>query len=216
MADSPLLTLPLLGNQQSGAETTHNNSLFHLEVVAGRKIIDRDLLTPPGSPTDGDAYIIGSPAAGDWTGKEDDVAFRMSGVWVEKTIVTGVRLYLVDENTDVIWDGSAWIATDGEKTLTDGATINWNTKDARSSKVTLGGNRTLAAPTNLQKGWSYLIQVFQDGTGTRLLTWNAIFHFAAGTAPTLTTTAAAVDLLVFYYNGTSLLETTRTLDVKAV
>ncbi len=214
MADSPLLTLPLLGNQQSGAETTHNNALFHTEIIAARKIIDRDLLSPPGSPSDGDAYIIGSPATGDWSGKEDDVAFRMSGVWVEKTIVKGVKLHVIDEDTDVIWDGSAWIATDGETTLTDGANIDWDTKDGRSSKVTLAGNRTMNAPTNLQKGWSYLIQVIQDGTGSRTLAWNAAFLWDSGTAPTLTTTASATDMFEFYYNGTSLLERIRRFDIK--
>ena len=46
------------------------------------------------------------------------------------------------------------------------------------------------------------------------MSWNAVFHFAGGTAPTLTTTASAVDILVFRSDGTNMLEVGRQLDVK--
>jgi hypothetical protein len=64
--------------------------------------------------------------------------------------------------------------------------------------VTLGGNRTLANPTNVVAGQSGVIKVTQDGTGSRTLAYGSSFDFAAGVAPVLTTTANAVDLLVYY------------------
>ena len=67
---------------------------------------------------------------------------------------------------------------------------------------------------NLKAGQFYLLRVIQDGTGTRLITWNAVFEWEGGTAPTLTTTAAAVDLISFYsYDGTNLIGSIM-LDVK--
>jgi hypothetical protein len=87
------------------------------------------------------------------------------------------------------------------QTLTDGATINWNMDTQQVCRVTLGGNRTMAAPTNANSGQIALIEVKQDGTGSRTLTWNAIYEFKDDTAPTLTTTANKADLFVFYYNG---------------
>ena len=100
-----------------------------------------------------------------------------------------------------------------EATLTDGATINWDMSDESVAKVTLGGNRTLAAPTNGSTGQFCSINVIQDGTGGRTLTWNAVFEFADDTAPTLTSTASKGDLFVFRYNGSKWLEVGRNLNI---
>ena len=96
-----------------------------------------------------------------------------------------------------------------ESTLTDQATITWDASTQDVCKVTLGGNRTLAAPTNNTTGQFISILVIQDGTGSRTLTWNAVFEFASDTAPTLTTTASLGDVFVFRYNGSKWLEVGR-------
>ena len=98
-----------------------------------------------------------------------------------------------------------------EATLTDGATITWDVSTAPVAKVTLGGNRTLSAPTNGATGQFVSLLVIQDGTGSRTLTWNSAYEFASDTAPTLTTTASLGDLFTFRYNGTKWLETGRNL-----
>jgi len=81
--------------------------------------------------------------------------------------------------------------------LTDGATITPNFADSNNFSVTLGGNRTLANPTNLVAGQSGCIWITQDGTGSRTLAYGSYWDFTGGTAPTLTTTAGAVDCLVY-------------------
>ena len=88
-----------------------------------------------------------------------------------------------------------------ETTLTDASTIAWNAATFQVCKVTLAGNRTMAAPTNPINGQFISILVIQDGTGSRTLTWNAVFEFKDDTAPTLTTTANKGDLFVFRYSG---------------
>ena len=96
-----------------------------------------------------------------------------------------------------------------EATLTDQATVTWDASTQDVCKLTLGGNRTLAAPTNNTTGQFISILVIQDGTGSRTLTWNAVFEFASDTAPTLTTTASLGDVFVFRYNGSKWLEVGR-------
>ena len=87
--------------------------------------------------------------------------------------------------------------------LTDGPTINWDVSLGSVATVTLGGNRTLAAPTNLKVG-SYILTVIQDGSGSRTLTWNTVFKWPAGVAPVLTTTGNRRDLFSFVCDGTNL------------
>lgn len=77
--------------------------------------------------------------------------------------------------------------------LTDGATITPDLADSNNFSVTLGGNRTLANPTNIVAGQCGSIFITQDGTGSRTLAWGSYWDFTGGTAPTLSTTAAAVD-----------------------
>lgn len=87
--------------------------------------------------------------------------------------------------------------------LTDGATITPDFAVANNFSVTLGGNRTLANPTNLTAGASGCIWITQDGTGSRTLAYGSQWDFTGGTAPTLTTTAAAVDCLAYSVQSSS-------------
>lgn len=86
------------------------------------------------------------------------------------------------------------------QTLTDGATITWDVSQGRVATVTLGGSRTMAKPTNLKVG-TYILRVRQDGTGSRTITWNPAFKWTAQTAPVLTTTANAVDVITLFSDG---------------
>jgi len=117
---------------------------------------------------------------------------------------------MFNSNTSFEFPTQLYVA---EATLTDGATINWNLETQQVAKVTLGGNRTLAAPTNQQAGAFCALMIIQDSTGSRTLSFNSAYKFNAGTAPTLTTTASAKDLLVFRSDGTNLYEVGRSLNV---
>jgi hypothetical protein len=98
--------------------------------------------------------------------------------------------------------------------LTDGATITPDFSLGNNYSVTLGGSRTLANPTNLTAGQSGVIVVTQDGTGSRTLAFGANWKFPGGTAPTLTTTAAAVDVLAYYVESSSRITARVASDVK--
>ena len=97
--------------------------------------------------------------------------------------------------------------------LTDAATITPDFDDNNNFSVTLAGNRTLANPSNITAGQSGVIVVTQDGTGSRTLSFGSNFKFAGGTAPTLTTTASAVDVIAYYCESTSRITATAILNV---
>jgi len=101
----------------------------------------------------------------------------------------------------------------GNATLTDGATISWNLADAQVATVTLADNRTFNAPTNMVNGGFYALAVYQDSTGSRTITWNSVFKWAAGTAPVLSTVASSKDFFVFRSDGTNLYEQGRSQGV---
>jgi hypothetical protein len=85
--------------------------------------------------------------------------------------------------------------------LTDASTIATNAALGNVFTVTLGGNRTMGAPTNPVSGQVIAYDLTQDGSGSRTITWNAAFDFGANGAPALSTAAAAVDEVGFRYNA---------------
>jgi hypothetical protein len=87
--------------------------------------------------------------------------------------------------------------------LTDAATIAWDTTNQVATFTFVSTNRTMGAPTNLKNGAFYALAVIQNA-GSNTLTWNSVFKWAAGTAPTLSTAAAAKDYFTFRSDGTNL------------
>ena len=137
------------------------------------------------------ALASGNAALTDVGGKYDKTGGPISGtVRVEKQSYADVR----DEGLE-----------SGTITLDFGSSNNF--------KMTLTGTSTLGAPTNASGGQSGSIFILQDGTGSRTLAYNAVFAFAGGTAPTLTTAASGQDALLYYVQDASTIITTSVLNV---
>ena len=83
--------------------------------------------------------------------------------------------------------------------LTDAASIATDASLSNTFTVTLGGNRTLANPTNMTNGAIYNWRIRQDGTGSRTLAYGSKFKWPGGSTPTLTTTAGATDFISGQY-----------------
>jgi hypothetical protein len=98
--------------------------------------------------------------------------------------------------------------------LTDGSTITPDLSSGNNFSVTLGGNRTLANPTNAVAGQSGVIVITQDSTGSRTISFSSNWKFAGGTDPTLTTAANAVDVLTYYCASSSLIVASLLRDLK--
>jgi len=150
------------------------------------------------------------------------VATAGSGISVTGTAIANTGVLSVNGNAGAITNIAATnavqsftVAQRGTITaLTDGATITPDFAAANNFSVTLGGSRTLANPTNLTAGQSGTIVITQDGTGSRTLAYGSYFKFAGGTAPTLTTTAAAVDVIAYYVESSTRITARILNDVK--
>lgn len=79
-------------------------------------------------------------------------------------------------------------------------TISWNNSNVQT--ITLDNNCTFTYSNGIAGG-AYTIICAQDATGSRLITWPADVLWPGGTAPTLTTTASAIDIFTFIFDGTN-------------
>lgn len=86
--------------------------------------------------------------------------------------------------------------------LTDASTITVDASLGNLFRVTLGGSRTMGAPSNATDGQQILFELLQDGTGSRTITWTSGsggYQFDAQT-PVLQTAAAKRDYVAFTYS----------------
>jgi hypothetical protein len=135
-----------------------------------------------------DVPAVGAAAVEDLTTTENDTDLRLAP----------------DGTGGVEWStgGAAVNPDETPQTLTDQANIDWDLSLGGAAKVTLAGDRTLNAPTNMVDGARYRLKIIQDGTGTRLLTWNAVFRFPAAVAPCLSAAPGNIDIITFDCDGT--------------
>lgn len=96
MPTSPVLGITLLEEGQASGEVTANEALVRIEISGSLAIVDRDLTAPPGSPTEGAAYIVASSPSGAWTGQAGKIAYYFSG-WKFFSPKAGMLAYVVDE-----------------------------------------------------------------------------------------------------------------------
>lgn len=109
MTDTPHLAITLLEDGQAGAYATVNAALARLAALTQLSVIDRDLTAQPASPSAGDRYLIAATATGAaWAGHDDEIAYYLNGAWYFATPAAGWVMYVEDEDTLLVYDGTAW------------------------------------------------------------------------------------------------------------
>ncbi len=131
------------------------------------------------------------------------------------TLSSNAQTQITAKGDASVGSANTWTAGQrGEITaLTSATTITIDMADSNNFSVTLAHNATFANPSNDTAGQSGSIFITQDGTGSRTASWGSDWDFAGGTAPTLTTTASAVDRIDYVILDASNIHAVATLNV---
>ncbi|MEO1198809.1 MAG: DUF2793 domain-containing protein [Pseudomonadota bacterium] len=108
MSETPRLRLPELAAAQSQKHVTHNEALVMLDCLVDLHLQDRHLAAPP-SGLDGEAYLVAASPSGAWSGQAYKIAYRIDDGWRFYEPFTGLKAYVVDENTLIVFNGSDWV-----------------------------------------------------------------------------------------------------------
>lgn len=101
--------LPLLFTGQAQKEFVLNQSLFLLDALLRQSVV-ASIPSPPSESADGESYIVGNPADGDWEGHDDQVAIRIGGAWRFVQPFEGMRLFDQSAGHTMIF-ASTWSKT---------------------------------------------------------------------------------------------------------
>jgi hypothetical protein len=144
---TPNLSLPELVASQSQPHLTLNSALRRLDAVVQLSVASITN-TPPGSPVDGDRYIVGTAPSGVWVGREDNVAAYIGTEWVYFQPMLGWVAFVIDVNSLHLYGA--------------GSPIGWDVLETGSG---VGSGSLLtdqAVPTNPAAG---LVEIFSYQIG---------------------------------------------------
>lgn len=96
---------------ESGWKAGVDYNWLALDALTQPRILDKDLATPPGSPTISDAYIVATSPTGAWAGKAGQIAIYNGTGWYFFPPKSGWKVYVVDEAIPYLYNGSAWTST---------------------------------------------------------------------------------------------------------
>jgi hypothetical protein len=147
------------------------------------------------------AYIEG-PMTATVSGANYSLWVDAGNVRIDALAGTGDRYVQADANGVVSATYTVFNPT--VQTLTDGATIVWNTTLGGNAVVTLAGTGRTLSISNPISGYTYIIRIIQGSGGSKTITtWPAGVKWAGGSPPTLSSAAGAVDIVTFFYDGVS-------------
>jgi len=107
------LALPQILSAQAQKHVTHNDALRLLDGMVQIGVLSRGLTAPPGSPADGDRYIVASGATGLWAGWDLNVAFWTDGAWLRLVPRRGWLAWSVADASLYVWNGTVWTPIGG-------------------------------------------------------------------------------------------------------
>ena len=112
MSASANLALPFIEGGERLPDVTLNETLRLIDTLVQLALVDRDLNVPPGSPVEGQRWIVkASPSpTGAWAGHGNHIAAWQDGGWVFCAPKAGWFAYVIDEGALVAWSGSAWVS----------------------------------------------------------------------------------------------------------
>lgn len=91
----------------------YNPGFNMLDALVFLSVIDHTLSAPPGSPAEGDRYIVAAGGSGDWSGHSQHVARFRGSAWEFFVPAEGWKAYSLDLETDLKFNGSIWVTAGG-------------------------------------------------------------------------------------------------------
>jgi hypothetical protein len=186
------LLLPYILAAQAQKHVTHNEALRILDGLVQLSVIDRDLTASPVSPADGDRYIVGSGATGDWVGWDLNIALWNDGAWLRLPPRIGWRTWVEDEALLLVWTGAAWEVVGEPSDISDAVFSLVNDTDPTKKAVfSLSGISTATTRSYTLPNTSSELAIL---AGTQTFTGNKTFSGTLTASGTVTVSAASASI----------------------
>jgi hypothetical protein len=202
MTTSINLGIPYIASQQAQPDVTHNDALVMIQVLLASGVWQVGLNTPPSTPANGDAYIIGSSPSGIWVGKENCIAAYYQDQWyyIPGFDSDGTQIEMTEAQVGLmVWskpDGDFYIWTDtGSPSV-----LAWTASGLGGGLSGIGvkdDNSTVVASATTLDFAGAGVTVTDDGGGEALVTipGSQGIEVSDGGSPQVVSSATAIDFV---------------------
>ena len=108
MSATSRLNLPYIAPLQAQKQVTYNEAMAALDQLVQPAVKSRTVTVPPGSPDEGDTYVVGPSASGAWAGRDGQFACWLGGAWSFRAPADGWLAYVVDDAALAVRQAGAW------------------------------------------------------------------------------------------------------------
>jgi len=142
MSSTARLLLPYIAPQQAQKQVTYNSAMALLDQLVQPAVKSRTTSSPPGSPVEGDTYIVAPSATGAWAGKDGKFAAWLSGAWSFTTPADGWIAYVADTAELAVLQAGTWTSfvTNGGTSL---AKLGINATADLTNRLAVGADASL-------------------------------------------------------------------------
>lgn len=132
---TPRLGLPLLAVAQAQKEVTHNEALVALDALVHAAVEAGPIAAPPTTPAEGQCWIVGPAATGEWSGQEGAIALWTVGGWRFLPPREGMRVVRLADRARIRYDGGEWTEPDTIIAPSGGAVIDVEARAALAALI---------------------------------------------------------------------------------
>lgn len=173
----------------TGTVTSVGLSLPSIFSVSGSPVTTTGTLTATLASQTGNTFLAAP------SGSSGTPSFRAI-VGADLPTATAANVQAGTSTSVVVTPGSLADSAAPQTLSASGSSVAWDMTSGYNAKLTLTASTwTVSAPTNIKTGVTYSLQLIQDATGSRTISWNAAFNWGAAGTPVLTTTASKTDLV---------------------
>ena len=109
MSQTSRLALPFIEPGQAQKEVFHNEALRRIDIALSAAVETVGANAPPGSPADGQCFVVGTAPTGAWAGQAKAIAGFAPGGWRFVAAVAGMRALDKTSGQTATYDGAAWV-----------------------------------------------------------------------------------------------------------
>lgn len=130
---SPRYGLPLLFPGQSQKEVFVNEAHALTDAML-HCAVEGESSSPPATPVEGENWIVGTAADGEWSGQDGDIACRQAGNWIFVSPRSGMRVFDRASGQIILFETS-WARPAAPGLPTGGTTIDAEARMAISELI---------------------------------------------------------------------------------
>lgn len=131
---SPRHGLPFLFLGQSQKEFTVNQAHALIDMLL-HPAIGGEAAMPPASPEEGECWLVGAGASGDWSGHQGEIAGYQPGGWLFAAPREGMRLFNRASGQLLLHAAGAWQAAPLPPAPAGGSTVDAEARSAIAGLV---------------------------------------------------------------------------------